>query len=237
MNLLPFFDFGVLVKLVLLDLTLGVNNAALIVPTCLSVPAAIRRRAMWLGTAAAIGARAAMLALASLVVGMPGVDLVAGVYLLVSGYRMLVAHDTGSRGVKPHLGLWTAAGAITLSDMAMSVDNVLAVAATAHGLTHYPTGYAVAAVCCSIPVIMFGSGLLAHIVHRHHLFVWAGGGLLGYIGLDMVLADPVVAPYVTWSTTTFLGFTLPISLVGSVVVLQTALLTRRRAARLAGQVT
>jgi predicted tellurium resistance membrane protein TerC len=84
---------------------------------------------------------------------------------------------------------------------------------------------------------MFGSGLLAHIVHRHHLFVWAGGGLLGYIGLDMVLADPVVAPYVTWSTTTFLGFTLPISLVGSVVVLQTALLTRRRAARLAGQVT
>nr|WP_234480464.1 hypothetical protein [Paraburkholderia aspalathi] len=229
------FNFGVLVKLVLLDLTLGVNNAALIVPTCLSVPPVLRRRAVLLGTAGAIVARAAMLALASLLVGLPGVDLVAGAYLLISGYRLLVAHDTESRGVKPHLNLWTAAGAITLSDMVMSVDNVLAVAATAHGLTHFPTSYAVVAVCCSIPVIMFGSGMLAHIVHRFHVFMWAGGGLLGYVGFDMVLSDPLVAPYVTWSTATFLGFTLPIALLGAVVVIQAALLTRRRARRLAGE--
>ncbi|MEX3984031.1 hypothetical protein AB4Y45_34140 [Paraburkholderia sp. EG287A] len=229
MTLLTVINFSALAKLALLDLTLGVNNAALIVPSCLSVPTALRRRAMVFGTAGAIAARAVMLALATLLVGLPGVDIAAGLYLLFGGYQILVAHDADGNRVAPHLGVWNGARAIALADVAMSVDNVLAVASAAHILPAHSTAYAVAAVCFTIPAIMFGSGILARFVHRHPVFAVAGSALLGYIGVDIVIADPLLAKYVTWTTLDFLGFSVPVAVLGSIAVVQAALLTRRRA--------
>jgi YjbE family integral membrane protein len=230
LTLLTTINLGALTKLALLDLTLGANNSALIVPTFLSIPRALRRHAVLLGTLGAFAARAAMLALASLLVGLPGVDLTAGAYLLFSGYRLLLTHDTNGRPTQPHLGLWAAAGAVTLADMAMSIDNVLAVAAAARTLASHSTGYAICAVAFTIPVIMFGSGMLARFVHQHPVMALAGAALLGYLGADMAISDPLVAKYVTWKTVSFLGYSLPCSVLGALAVVQAALLARRRAA-------
>lgn len=226
-NLPSIFNFGALAKLILIDLTLGVNNAVLIVPTCLSIPAAIRHRAMLFGTAGAIGLRAVMLALAGLLVGLPYIDLLAGAYLLYSGYRMLVVHATAVSNVKPHRSLYAAALAVAVADMVMSVDNVLVLAAAAHGLEGGLV-YAIGAVCVSIPVILFGSGLLAKVIHRLPVLVWCGGALLGYVGVALALADPVISPKVSPDVAA------PLSLTAAIGVIQVALrsrrLSRRRAA-------
>ncbi|HDR9103710.1 TerC family protein [Paraburkholderia sp. A3RO-2L] len=190
MTLIPVVHVGTFLKLGLLDLTLGLNNAVLIVPTFLSIPAPIRHRAMLYGTGGAIVLRALMLVLASCLVGLPFVDLLAGVYLLYRGYRMLVIHNPSATHVKPHPSLFLAAAAVVAADASMSVDNVLALAATAHW--QGGIGYAIAAVCVSIPAIMFGSGLLARVVHRMPVIVWLGGALLGFVGATIAFADPLL---------------------------------------------
>ena len=216
-------NFGALAKLILIDLTLGVNNAVLIVPTCLSIPAAIRHRAMLFGTAGAVVLRGLMLALASLLVGLPYVNLLAGAYLLYSGYRMLVVHDTAVSNVKPHLSLYAAAVAVAVADMVMSVDNVLVLAAAAHALEGGMV-YAIVAVCVSIPLILFGSGLLAKVIHRLPVLVWCGGALLGYIGMALALADPLITRRVSP------GVAVVVPILAALAVVHAALMRRRRAA-------
>ncbi|KVP96870.1 hypothetical protein WJ97_13620 [Burkholderia ubonensis] len=230
MNLPSAISYGAFAKLILLDLTLGVNNAVLIVPTCLSIPAALRRRAVMLGTVGAIVLRALMLVLASFLVGMPGVNLVAGLYLLYSGYRMLVAHDTAVTSVKPHLSLYTAAAAVAIADLMMSVDNILVLAAATHGLAENGTGYAIAAVCFSIPVILFGSEQLAKVIHRLPALVWCGGALLGFIGCALAISDPLIVRYASWAATNQLGASL-LPLLSAALVVTQAVRARRRALR------
>ena len=62
----------------------------------------------------------------------------------------------------------------------MSIDNVLAVAAAAHSSDAHSTIYAIAGVCLSIPIIVFGAGLLTKVMDRFPVIVWVGGGLLGW---------------------------------------------------------
>jgi predicted tellurium resistance membrane protein TerC len=75
----------------------------------------------------------------------------------------------------------------------MSLDNVIAVAAAAHGnnllLAH---GLAV-----SIPVVIAGSALFLAIIERFPIVVWGGGALLGWIAGGLLPDDPVVADRLT----------------------------------------
>lgn len=220
MTILSVVHFGAFAKLGLLDLTLGLNNAVLIVPTILSIPSAIRQRAMVYGTLGAIGLRAMMLLLASLLVGLPCVDLIAGAYLVFRGYHMLVSHDVAPTAGKPHQSLFLAAAALAAADMAMSVDNVLALAATARA--QGDIAYAIAAVCVSIPAIMVGSRMLAHVGHRLPALVWLGGAVLGYVGSTIALSDPLIPDSNSW----FLDIA---PWLAAVAVIGFALLERRRA--------
>jgi YjbE family integral membrane protein len=196
MTFLSSIHLGAFLKLGLLDLTLGLNNAVLIVPTIMSIPAAIRRRAMLWGTLGAIGVRALLLLLAGALVGLPCVNLLAGGYLVYRGYRMLVSHDAAPASVTPHRSLFLAAAAIAAADMTMSVDNVLALAATAHAQGSIV--YALGAICMSIPAIMFGSKMLSHVGHRLPLLVWLGGAMLGYVGASIALSDVVMPDSDSW---------------------------------------
>src|SRR5262249_62329793 len=75
-----------------------------------------------------------------------------------------------------------------VSDAVMSLDNVLAVAAAAHGdLLLVAFGIAL-----SLPLVIWGSGLLARLMTRFGWIVWIGGGILGYVAAEMMLADPAL---------------------------------------------
>jgi len=45
----------------------------------------------------------------------------------------------------------------------------------------------------SVPIVVWGSGVLAGLMNRYPWIIWAGGGLLGYVAGDMMLEDPLLA--------------------------------------------
>jgi predicted tellurium resistance membrane protein TerC len=44
----------------------------------------------------------------------------------------------------------------------------------------------------SLPIVIWGAGLLALLMNRYAWVVWLGGGLLGYVAGEMLIEDPVV---------------------------------------------
>jgi predicted tellurium resistance membrane protein TerC len=80
-----------------------------------------------------------------------------------------------------------------LADIVMSLDNVIAIAAVAHGqLVLLAIGLVV-----SVPIIVAGSGLIMALLDRFSIFVWAGAALLGWVAGDTIATDPVVVGHLT----------------------------------------
>ena len=70
----------------------------------------------------------------------------------------------------------------------MSLDNVLGVAAAAKG----DMVLVVFGIALSLPIVVWGSGLLARLMARHVWIVWVGGGVLGFVAGEMMANDPIV---------------------------------------------
>ena len=72
--------------------------------------------------------------------------------------------------------------------MVMSLDNVLAVAAVAKGNFLL----VVFGISLSLPIVVWGSGILTRLMTRYPWVIWIGGGILGYAAGEMMLKDPAV---------------------------------------------
>src|SRR2546422_97083 len=81
---------------------------------------------------------------------------------------------------------------IDLADAIMSLDNVLAVAAAAHGDLFLVTF----GIGLSLPIVVWGSSLLAVLMNRFVWIIWVGGGILGYVAGEMILGDGSLAPFI-----------------------------------------
>ena len=87
---------------------------------------------------------------------------------------------------RPGDSLKEAIGVIIVADAVMSLDNVLAVAATAHGNLPLAAG----GVALSLPLVIWGSGLLARLMDRLPAVIWMAGG---YVGGGLIVEDDTVA--------------------------------------------
>jgi predicted tellurium resistance membrane protein TerC len=89
---------------------------------------------------------------------------------------------------------------------------VLAVAAAARGdLVLVAFGIAL-----SLPLVIWGSGILAALMNRHAWIVWLGGGILGYVAGEMILRDRLVHGWLGEGPAGALHYTLPLVL-GAVI--------------------
>jgi predicted tellurium resistance membrane protein TerC len=70
----------------------------------------------------------------------------------------------------------------------MSLDNVIAVAAAAHG----SIVLVIFGIAVSIPIVVWGSKLVLTLMDRYPVVITAGGGLLGWIGGGMLVTDPAL---------------------------------------------
>jgi predicted tellurium resistance membrane protein TerC len=83
----------------------------------------------------------------------------------------------------------------------MSIDNVIAVAAAAQGsMTLLILGLAI-----SIPLVIFGSTLLLHLMERWPVIITIGGGLLGFVAGEMMVTDPALKDWLTGAGVQFDG--------------------------------
>jgi hypothetical protein len=88
--------------------------------------------------------------------------------------------------------LWAAATAIIIADAAMSLDNVVALAAIARG----SFWLLAAGVALSIPVLAYGGLVLSAALRAAPWLVRLGAALLGWIAGDMAVTDPLVGGWI-----------------------------------------
>ena len=186
----------VLVQILCVDLLLGADNAVAIALACARLPAEETRRAVVLGAIGAIALRLGMLAFANALLNVPLVKLVAAWTLIVIALnvRARKAGDDGGAIVEGAGAgdIVAAAAVIMLADAAMSVDNVVALAAVA-GQRFWLLALGVA---LSIPIIAFGSLILSEILRRAPAILTVGAVVLGWIAGEMAVSDPLVAGWV-----------------------------------------
>src|SRR5947199_4614495 len=180
------------VGIVVIDLTLAGDNALVIALAVRTLP---KPQQLWgriWGTAGAVGLRLAFIAVATYLLSVPLLQLVGGLALLWIAFK-LVHKETGAEGhVREGGSLREAVWIIIVADAVMSLDNVLAVAAAAHGdLTLVVFGIAL-----SLPLVVWGSGVLATLMNRFVWIIWLGGGVLGYVAGEMILKDHSLARWI-----------------------------------------
>lgn len=204
MDWLAAIDFAAIAKIIGIDIMLGVDNAIVIALACAALPPGVRGKAVFWGTAGAVALRAILLVFAGLLMGLPWVKLIAGGYLLYLGVKLLSESDDGAHNVPAADRMFTAIKTVIVADFMMSLDNVLAVAAAANSAGEHSTVYAILGIALSIPVIVFGATSLMKLMERFPVIIWLGAGLLGVVGIEMVIADPLMATYLNFAHT-FLG--------------------------------
>lgn len=190
-------DYGALFKIVGIDIMLGVDNAIVIALACATLPAHMRMRAVAYGTAGAVILRAVLLAFAGFLLNLEWVRLIAGAYLLYIGYSLLAESDD-AHDVQGASHVWGAIKTIIVADFMMSLDNVLGVAAAAQSAGEHSTAYAIAGIVFSIPIIVFGARWMMRLMDRFPIIVWMGAGLLGWVGAEMMISDPVSHGVLEW---------------------------------------
>ena len=85
-------------------------------------------------------------------------------------------------------GIWHAVWMILVADVTMSTDNVLAVAAASKGRL----ALLVMGLSLSITIVVVGSKLLAGLMDRYPVIVWIGAAILGRVGGEMIMTDPLI---------------------------------------------
>ncbi|MEX0530075.1 TerC family protein [Raoultella terrigena] len=182
------WDFTViLLQIIAIDLLLGGDNAVVIAMACRKLPPHLRTKAIVIGTFGAIVARVLLLAVAIYLLSLPWLKIVGAVLLLWIGIK-LVANQEENEEVSSSGSLWRIAVTITVADVIMSLDNVLAVAAAGKGhLLLVALG-----VLISIPIIVAGSKLVLAILNRFPSVVLLGGALIGWIAGAMLVTDPTI---------------------------------------------
>ena len=214
-------------KIAWIDLLLSGDNAVVIALAASNLSPDRQRRAVLLGGAGAIVLRIVLVFFAVALLALPYVKLVGAAMLLWIGVQLLKG-DGARKKIDPAADLFAAVRTIVVADFAMSLDNVIAVAAIAH--TAPPSARLLVLLIglgLTIPLIMFGSTLLLRLIERFPIVVAAGAGLLGFVAGEMVASDPVLARFGTQPA--WLSTALGLALAALVVVVGIA--WRRAAAR------
>jgi YjbE family integral membrane protein len=179
-------------KIIVIDILLSGDNAVVIALACRSLPHAQRKRGIMYGVLGAIALRVTLTFFAVTLLSLPYLKVAGAAMLLWIGVKLILPeeeHDAGT--VKANTHLWGAVRTILIADFIMSVDNVLGVAAAAHGnILLLAIGLLV-----SIPLVAWSSQLVLKLIDRFPYIIYLGGGLLGYVAGEMVTSDKIVAPY------------------------------------------
>lgn len=180
--------WGRVLSIVIIDLSLAGDNALVIALAVRGLPLRQQPLGRILGTLGAVALRVAFIAVVSTLLRIPLLQFGGGLLLLWIAFKLV--RPTGGEGTvtRPGASLREAVWIILVADVTMSLDNVLAVAAAAHGDVLLVT----LGIALSLPLVVWGSGLLSRLMTRHTWIIWIGGGILGYVAGEMMTDDPVV---------------------------------------------
>jgi YjbE family integral membrane protein len=186
----PFWS--AVLEIVFINLLLSGDNAVVIAMACRGLP---RRQRIWglvIGAAVAVILLVVFASVISRLLQFPYLKIAGGLALIYIAVKLLVPENAGRNGVEATARLWHAVRIIVAADIVMSFDNILAVAQIARGdLALLGIGLLV-----SIPIIIAGAALVAALLDRLPILIWAGAALLGWIAGQTIINDKVIAEWV-----------------------------------------
>ena len=189
-------------QIIWINILLSGDNAVVIALACRSLPPRQRFWGILLGAGAAVVLRIVFTIVIAQIMAIMLLKLVGGILLLWIAVKLLVpSEEAGEDSVKAGDTLLRAVWLVTVADIVMSLDNVIAIAAAAesaaarvdlaHALT-IKTTLIVFGLATSVPLIIAGSALLVALLNRFPILVWAGAGLLGWVAGEIMIKDAAV---------------------------------------------
>jgi YjbE family integral membrane protein len=176
-------------QIIIIDILLSGDNAVVIALAVRSLPLSQRRNGIILGTSVAIVLRVIFATFVVYLLEVPWLKIVGGVLLVwIAVKLMLPEEEHDGSEVAAAENLWQAIRTIVIADAVMSLDNVVAIAAAAHGSVLL----LILGLLISIPLIIYGSTLILKLVDRYPIIVSGGAALLGWIAGHIIVTDPVV---------------------------------------------
>ena len=172
-------------EIVWINILLSGDNAILIALACRRLPEEQRRWGVLLGSLGGVALRIGFTLAIVQLLHVPLLKTAGALLLLYVAIKLPHGeHDRTDVDAKPNL--WGAVMSIIVADAVMSLDNVLAIAAAAHGSMQL----IVFGLALSAPLVMFGAGVLLKLLDRFPLLIWAGAGVLGWVAGGMAATDP-----------------------------------------------
>ena len=192
MELVQSADFWIgLVKIVWINIILSGDNAVVIALAARSLPPHQQKKAVFWGSGAAVVLRIVLTVVAAKLLELSFLQIIGGCLLLWIGYQRLGSDEDDAGEAKTYGSLMAAVRTILLADLVMSLDNVIAVAAAAHGsILLLVLGLAV-----SIPLVIFGSTLMIKLMERFPVIVLLGAALIGWVGGETIANDTALHGY------------------------------------------
>ncbi len=212
-----------------INIVLSGDNAVVIALASRSLPPSQQKKAIVIGSGAAILMRIVLTLTAVALLSMPYLKLVGSFLLLWIGIQ-LINSDEESDHIDSSDNLAAAIKTILVADLVMSLDNVLAVAAAAKG----SFSLLIIGLAISIPLVIFGARMLLRLMERFPIIITIGAALLGYVGGDMGITDPAINDWVGENFHT-LREIVPLSCAALIILIGKILASKRLAARLSRQ--
>ena len=182
-------------QVILIDLTMAGDNVVIMGTLTSGLPERERRRVIMLGVAMALVFLIGFAVIATQLLHFTGLVLAGGLLLLWVAYNMYrelrhapapgAVDDPETEAVEgpPRSKTFLqAAVQVTLADLSMSLDNVLAVAATARD---HPTVLFIG-LALSVTLVGVAANFVAKLVQRYRWIAWGGLLLILYVAAKMV---------------------------------------------------
>lgn len=183
------FDQGglfALAQVLMIDVVLAGDNAVVIGLAAARVPPQLRRKVILFGLAAAVLLRVAMAFVAVQLMQIIGLTLAGGILLLWVSWRfwrdISGGHAKDHAEIDPNASLRRAIMQITLADVSMSLDNVLAVA----GAARDHLDVLVIGLLMSVALMGAAANLIARLLEKYRWISYVGLAIVIYVAISMV---------------------------------------------------
>ncbi|HEY4246872.1 MAG TPA: TerC family protein [Lacunisphaera sp.] len=209
-----------ILSIVLIDIVLAGDNAVVI---ALAVRRLEKRERLWgiiIGSGMAVILRVGLTFVAAQLLAISYIKLVGGLLILWIAVKLLLDNTGEQAGKGEAKNLWQAVWFITMADITMSLDNVLAVAGASKG----SFGLLLFGLGLSIPLVVFTSNLLAKLMDRYSILIYFGSAILGKVAGEMIMTDRLIAE--TFKPEPWMVYLVELTMAVSVIAV--ALLLRRK---------
>ena len=192
-------------QVVVIDVLLAADNAIVVGALAAGLPPAMRRRVILIGVAAALLLRVVFALLVTQLLQVTGLVFAGGLLLVWVAWKMWCElrgnvsegageGESGGESGEPLAAaaprrFWSAAWAVAVADVSMSLDNVLAVAGAARD---HP-GILAVGLILSVALMGLAANLLARVIERYRWLAYVGLLVILFVAGRMIwegLSDP-----------------------------------------------